>query len=227
VFVPLVIMGEASVVAGWDARTIETSPVDSWFDASGNGFDLSAAGAAQPTWSATGGPNGQPSVLFDGVDDHLENLVLDRPAPGTSPTFFWAVLRQVTWTPLDVLFGLGTSGSFIVVDLAGSPNIGQQNPNGPVNVHGGLTLNTYRRLEAYFSDSASDYLKAGATAATTGANAGNTDPAAGIQLGANGSLSSFGNIEVCEFWVFNVEPSAPQKAALDAYVTSRYGAGLV
>jgi hypothetical protein len=223
VFEPLVIMGSASVVAGWDARTVDTSPVGLWDDSSGNGFDLTAT---EPTWNATGGPNSQPSVLFDGINDIAENLLLDLPAPGTTPTFYWAVIRQVSWTPLDILFG--AAGGLLIRQFAGSPNIGQQNPTGPVNAHGGLTVNTFLRLESYFSNSVSDYIKAGSAIASTGANAGNTDPTAGFALGNLPSAGSdWANIEVCEFWIFNVLPSTTQKAALDAYVTSRYGAGLV
>jgi hypothetical protein len=97
-----------------------------------------------------------------------------------------------------------------------------------VNSHTGLTLGVYKRLEVYFSGSVADYIKAGAAAPSTGASAGNDNPNPSFSLGGNGPGDTLGsNIEVCELWIFDVEPSPAQKAALNAYVTSRYGAGLV
>lgn len=218
---PLEIMA-GSIVAGWDAESLSSSPVAEWPDLGPGGFTLTGE-VEQPTWSATGGPNSQPSVLFDGVDDVLVTSPgLQLPIPGDTPTFFWGVLRQVTWTAPDRFWGCE------FMDLAqagGSPDILQLNQD-PVNTNAGLPVNAFRRIEVYFSNSTSDYVKAGAVT-STGANSGNTEPAGSFTLGAAAGLSDFGNIEVCELWIFNVEPSPLQKAQLDAYATSRYGPGLV
>lgn len=223
VLTPLDIMS-GNIVAGWDAADLSATPVASWVDASGNGFTLTEA-TNQPSWNATGGPNSQPSVLFDGVNDMLTNTSLDLPAPGTTPTFYWAIMRQVTSTPAENIFAAGGTSLFLR-QTGASPNVAQGNTSFPSNSHGGWTLNTFMRVEVYFSNSTSDYIKAGAAAATTGQNAGNSDPTATFRL-ATASGGSFSNIEVCEFWIFNTLPTTGQRASLDAYVTSRYGAGLV
>jgi hypothetical protein len=223
---PLTIMA-GSIVAGWDAASLSSSPVASWPDLGPGGFTLTAVGAAQPTWSATGGPNSEPSVLFDGANDVMSNALLDRPAPGTQVSFFWGVLRAVTWGPADSFWSAGVGASFLrVFQASGSPNTLQANQVFG-NLHGGFTLGSYKRFEALFSNSTSDYVKAGAFAPSTGTNTGNDDPAAGFQIAAAPNIASFGNIEVCEFWIFSAEPSPAQKAALDAYVTARYGPGLI
>lgn len=223
----LSIVGDANVVALWDAASLTASPVASWPDASGNGFALTAAGAARPTWNATGGPNSQPSVLFDGTDDYM-TVAIDLPAPATTPTFIWAVMRQITWNTGDRIFNADTGGGsrIALFQNSATPQIAQAN-NATVNSHSSLTLNTYMRLEVFFSGSTSDYIKAGSAAATTGASAGNIDPTGPFELGGSVSAGTWANTEWCLLAIFRALPTAAQKAALDAYVTSRFGAGLV
>lgn len=94
------IMAADEIVAGWDAALGVSggATVAQWNDLGSGGFNLTQATAGfQPTFNAAGGPNGNPSVLFDGVDDFLINAALNLPAPGTTPTFYWVIVRQVTW----------------------------------------------------------------------------------------------------------------------------------
>ena len=51
--------------------TSASSAVSTWADQSGNGYDLTAAGAAQPDDSAT--QNGLTVITFDGTNDEMEN----------------------------------------------------------------------------------------------------------------------------------------------------------
>jgi len=212
------IMAASEIVAGWDAADLVASPVALWPDASGNGFDLvQAVAGSQPTWGAATGPNGQPAVLFDGVDDVM-SVVLDLPAPGTTPSFFWAVLRQVTWTNNDGFWG----ADMLIGQFTASPQIFQFAGGGFNGPSTGLTVNVYKRLEAFFNDDVSDYLKAGASS-VTGTNAGNTSASATFELGQYGGAGTSSNIQVCELWIFNVLPTPAQLAQLDAYALARYG----
>jgi hypothetical protein len=199
--------------------------VSTWADQSGNGHNFTQGTAAnRPAYNATGGPNSTPSILFDGANDGLINSTLNLPAPATTPTFFWLIFRQVTWTNTDRVFSAAT-GMFLGQNSA-SPGLRPVNAaNGTLN--NSLPINTYTRGEVFFNEDTTDYSKFGGAAAATGADCGNTDPAIGLGIGSatGGGLPS--NIEVCEFVVANVLPSAGQLSALDAYVTSRYGAGLV
>lgn len=223
------VIAAANIVAGWDANTVTvvSGAVSEMFDVSGNGFALTQAVAgSRPAYVAVGGPNGNPSILFDGVDDRLFNAALDLPAPGTTPTFYWAVLRQVTWTADDRFVGAGTGSNGLVLKQVGvSPAIVQAD-NVDANSNTGLILNTYKRIETRFGNSVADYIKAGSVS-ITGQNAGNIDPLATYSIGSDGPGVFFANIEVCELWIFNVLPSALQLAQLDAYALNRYGASVL
>jgi len=214
------IMAADEIVAGWDAALGVSggATVAQWNDLGSGGFNLTQAVAGErPTFNAAGGPNGNPSVLFDGVDDNLTNTVLDLPAPAATRVFFWSVLRQVTWTNGRSLF---QSTEIFVFQDGLTPAVTQYN-TASANNNAGLSLNSYGRLEAYFSDSVADYLKLKATT-VTGSSAGSLAGAAGFAIPTFGAGG--GHVEVCELWIFNVLPSPAQLAQLDIYAATRYGA---
>jgi hypothetical protein len=225
---PLTIMG-AATHAWWrsDVVVLNGATVSQWTDQSGNGRHLTQATAAnQPTFVAAGGPNATPSILFNGVNDVLTSTTIDRNVPSTEITFVWMVFRQVTWTSTDRVFGFGTANNTMAaIQNSATPQIAQANTT-IVNGNTALSVNTYGRGELYFSGSTNDYIKLLATT-VTGASAGITNPAAGFKLGASGATTLFGNIEVVEMAIFDVLPTPAQITALNAYVTSRYGPGLV
>jgi hypothetical protein len=226
---PATIMG-ANTVAWWRADlgvTIGTG-VSQWSDQSGNGFHLAqGTGANQPTFEASGGPNSTPSILFDGSNDRLINAAIDRPAPATTPTIIWMVVSQVTWTNGDRICGFGAAASHMSLT---------QNPVTPqwrmlntvlVNTNAALTIGAWGRVEAGFLGTTSDYLKIIATNVAAGTSAGNTDPAAGFSLGTDPVGGLPGNFRISDLAIFDAQPSGAQTTDLDAYVTARYGAGLV
>jgi len=225
----------ANIVAGWDAAvtTNDGTSVSEMFDVSGNGFTLTQAVAGnQPLIQPAGGPNGNPSVLFDGVDDFLFNATLDFSPPGTTPAFLWVIARQVTWdgASFDALCEAGA-----LPDTDGGINLNQQGVTPQVsqymgsdaNLNAALILNTYKRLQVFFNNDTDDYLQVGSVK-VTGQNAGNLEPGPGFTVGAGFEGSyGWGNWELCEMWIFNAEPTAIQKTKLDAYAASRYGAGVL
>lgn len=220
---PLEIVAADDIISGWDAAvniqdagTISVLP-----DVSGNGFNLSQANVAlQPAVGV--GPNGNPSALFDGIDDRIFNAVLNFSPPGTVPTTFWGVFRQVTWTNTDRLFGAGAGSLGLVLIQDGvSPNISQAN-NVISNSNGGLILNTYSVVETLFTFSASDFILVGGVL-SAGGNAGNVDPLAQFSMGADGPGVFPSNSEFCELWAFSVALTIQQRSQLRAYATNRYG----
>src|ERR1700678_326284 len=59
--------------------------VSSWADQSGQGHTFSASGAAQPTLTATGGPNSLPCIAFNGASN-----VMSSASPVTTVAQNWS-----------------------------------------------------------------------------------------------------------------------------------------
>lgn len=217
---PVTIMG-ANAVEWWrsDLGITLATGVSQWQgQVLGINFSQGTA-ASQPAYNATGGPNSTPSILFDGTDDALVGGALARALPQT----IWLIGRHITWTAGDSW--INDSGiTLIVLQRTASPLIAMSCGT-PGNNNGAAALNQYRRIQAEFTNSAADRLLVGASA-VTGAGTGATSGTAPL-LGRNSAGTVFGNVEICEVGLFDAIPSAGQTAELDAYVTGRYGAGLV
>lgn len=207
-----------------DLDVTQSGTVSAWGDQSGNGNNLSQAVAGKrPTFTA-GALNGYASILFDGSDDVLTSAGPNLPAPGTTNTFMWAVLKQVTWTLNDVLWSANTATSMRLAQTTSTPRMNVANITaGPDNSAG--TVGSWFRVEALFSNSVNDFLKVGPTS-VTGTNTGNTDPAAGFLLGSNQAGTSFGNLEIVAFMICGGHPTVTEKAALSAAVTAKYGSSV-
>lgn len=216
---PVTIMG-ANAVEWWrsDLGIIIDTGVSLWHGQV-SGLDFTqATGLSQPAYNATGGPNNTPSLLFDGSNDALVGGALARALPQT----IWIIGRQISWTSGESWIN-DSNVTLLVVQRTATPMIGMSCGTPGNNV--GSTLNTYRRVQAEFTNSVSDRLLVAATSAT-GTNTGSTAGTAPL-LARNSAATTFGNVEICEVAFFNVTPSAGQTTQLDNYATDRYGAGLV
>jgi hypothetical protein len=185
-----------------------------------NGHTFSnPTGASQPALAATG-PGSTASIVFDSVDDFLDGPLLARAGNQT----IWAVLRQlVPWTASDSLIN-DASATLIILQRTATPQLAMSRGT-PGNNNGGIVMGTFGRVQAEFTGSVADTLRVAATV-ITGANVGTT---AGTRplLGRNGAATTFGGYELCDLALFDTIPSAGQRSSLDAYVTARYGGGLV
>jgi hypothetical protein len=197
--------------------------VSQWDDLSGNGRHYTqATGAAQPAYGATAGPNSTPALTFDGVDDALKALTLTRPAPGTTPTWVWIVLKQVTWVNGRRIFSAGNSSSILTL-LQSTPSPGLVTYNGLTpSVNSGLAVGAWGAVQTYFSNSTADYIQVDDASPTTGVSAGNNAAATSISLGS-GVSALFGNIAVAEIVFADVLPSDAQLAKFSSYRQARYG----
>jgi hypothetical protein len=194
-----------------------------WNDLSGNGFHWAAPGANNtwPLWIT--GAGGQLAVRGDGVDDYMQSSYVP-PAPGTTPSWIWFVVEQLSWTNGDPLFNSTTGFVQELYSSSATPNVRLYN-GATATLNPNMTLATARRCEALFNNATTDYLKVGATN-ITGLNAGNAGGGTGRRLFRDSS-TVYGNFAVYEEMRLDQDPGAGVKASLDAYASSRYGAGVL
>lgn len=196
---------------------------DSWTDVFASVAAV-AAGTAQPTIVLVGkhlfldfnGDGANTNVLRDGTLD------LPGPTVGT-PTFVYAIIEQRAWEPNGGVFSAGASALMSVGDLTSSPNMAQShNVSGPLN--NGATLGALVRLQAYFSNTPSDFLKLGSVV-VSGTALGPSNPAPGFNIGSyfanSAGVASFaGRIGV--MMVTNVLPSNTELTNLDSCCAAMY-----
>jgi len=236
---PLTILGPGVDLWLRSDLRIRTSQgkVTYWGDSSGRNNDLAfrAAGPLQdldsPSYSPSGGPNGTPAVVFDGIDDSLLNITLTF----ALPFYYWAVIEQVSWTDGRICW-IALDFALVIGQIAqlglgfGSPNLVQGNGTANLfnlNSNQAGTIGSFFRLEASFTNSVADYFKIHATNATGKNSGGNQDGQRGFRLAASQSSSAHANIAVVELVKFRGTPTPAQRAALDAYGSARYGVGVL
>lgn len=232
---PVSILGAASVLQWCRADmgvTLNGSTVSNWADQSGSRKDYTQATATkQPTFSASGGPNSTAMMTLDGVDDDLvATTAPNLPAPGTTPTYVWLVIRQESYTAGEGIFGpyFAPDGNdyIVLVQNPTSPSLRQAN-GGTAQDNSGLAVGTWGRVELAFTNSTADFIKCASTS-VTGANVGNNSGQTGRILGRRTGLGSlYTNFSIAEILYANRIPTTGERAALDAYCTERYGPGLV
>lgn len=209
--------------------TLNGSAVSGWADQTAHANSWSqSTGAAQPALNSNG-LNGFPSLVMDGATKYM-TAPINLPAPGTTSTFQYWVMKQVAWTTNHVFFDTGTlSGveSMTILTAVGTPKISMF-AGISTNNNNGAVLGSWVRCFAYWANSTSDEFKIGSTS-ITGANSGNTVPGNGRCMGATlatGAPTLFANFEiVCNLYCAG-RPNVSEIAALDSAVTAKYG-GLV
>lgn len=207
-----------------DLLTVSTG-VSLWNDkASPSNYTQGTAGA-QPAFNATGAPNSQPCVTFDAVDDYMDSGIA-LAAPNVTPTFICAMIRQDTWTTGKVLFGssVGASRCSIEQRTPTPELIIRSSTVAPGN--SALAIGAWGRMEGMFQGTTADWIKLKATL-VTGATAGVATSGTGRRIGASSTLTNFGGFSVAEMYMVKRIPTSLELVAGDAYMTSRYGSGLV
>lgn len=221
---PSLIMS-TSCVAAWRSDfgvSRSGTSATAWLDYVGG--HLLGPGGVAPSFSAVDATiNGRASITGNGTDQDLRNATLVRAAPGTTPAVIWAIAKPITWANGDPLVH-DTNTAFSIRQSTSTPRMQIFNASS-ANETTASTLGVWQRFKAEFRNATTDLLRVGSTE-VTGASAGN-NTGTGIRLFVNGAGSAWGNYAIAELALFNAIPSADQNTALDAYVTARYGAGLV
>jgi hypothetical protein len=211
--------------------TLNGGNVSAWADQTANAnHDTQGTAASQPLWIASvAAANNEPAIQFDNVDDYLD-CAIARPAPATTSTLIWCVLRQDAWTASDSLFAAihATLNAMRVIQVSGSPLLQMMNTAG-VNNNTGAPIGDVKRAAFFFSGSTNDFSNVGSVLAT-GGNSGNTAGSTGYRKGANRTAGTFAALTLFDWAMasgFTPAEAATAVTNLDAYATSRYGAGII
>jgi len=203
-----------------DAGITIGTGVSLWPDRSGNGRDLVQATSGLQPARATNQLNGKAIVQF--TAHALANTWLP-PAPGTTPTFFWGVLRPVTIVNGNVIHASGSARFKLGQSTTNRLQISNTTGGGLVTA----VPNTWYRTRELFGNATADYLKMGSIAAGTGVATGNNPGVTGFFLGAASATGTTpAVVDVACFAAWNGEPSAGELSALDAWATAYYGGGV-
>jgi hypothetical protein len=188
--------------------------VSVWADYLGSGRNLLATDGTgrSPIWSADG-------LLFNGVKNYMQTAAFTW----NQPCFIYIVMKQVTYTesPPDYLFDGITTAKAAVYQYNATPKL-TATAGTASGYNSDLAVNTWGILRVLFNG-ANSKIQVNASAAVTGDfGAGN---AGGFTLGARpqGTPDRFGNIQVKEIVLRNVVDSAPDEAAIYAYLKAKYG----
>lgn len=218
-FSPLDIPGlqlwlDASQIVGLN----DGDPVATWSDLSGVGNDLTQSTASKrPTYSNTTSP----CVIFDGVDDWMENLTFTG---GYTPEVFCR-LEVVTYSASGLAWGSPDNGYFAGTYATGSGNFGSAISSGAVVVQGALALNTVGVVRIYYARNvganASKFAINGTEQSFTLA-AGDYITATfnKINLGSYSTGNLNQNCKIRQFLVYSSPLTAAQRLQVEAYLNA-------
>ena len=182
--------------------------VSRWNDYLGSGHDLiQGVGADQPLWSANG-------VLFDGATEYMKCGVFAY----VQPEMIYMVVKQVTWTDGDYIFDGNVTNNGMLRQETLTPNLTVY--SGAFLANADLAVDTWGIVRVLFNGALSEFI-INDLIPTTG-NTGAVDMG-GFTLSAQATGNIQANIEVKEIILRNVADTAPNEAAIYAYLAAKYG----
>jgi len=193
-------------------------------DQSGNSKDFTSVTTGRPTMGT--GPNGDPESVFDGSANQLTCATLNLPAPGTTPFFLFLIFRHITFVGSNpvVCGNAAALAAHLIYGVGGSPRLSANSGTDSAIPAAPPTIGSYECLEAYYSNTATDYLRRGSSS-NTGIATGN-NASTGYAIGGSGILTK-ANIGLLAAVGCSALPSGPQIAAARAKVIGMYGGTLI
>jgi hypothetical protein len=177
------------------------------------GFPATRGGAGVSPLIAAG-TNGRTSILGNGAGQFMTST-LTLPAPGTTPTTIWAIVKLLSTAAQSILCidGSGT-GTAIIIDA--TPNL--MGYNGAFSGNALAATGVLKKIEITYTNSVADYVQWGTGAKVTGTNmlndtSGSTRGLLARNTGANGFN---GELQTMLTMAANGNNIGPQLAALTA-----------
>jgi hypothetical protein len=213
-----------NTVASWQSQS----------NPSGSFVIANTSSIAQPTFNSTG-LNGFPTLTFDGVQQCLrDDTVVGSPIlfswtnSAARPCYVFAVVKQVSWTSGARLYTVGQSGGCRQSGV--TPNL-QQAFVSAVNNNTGAPIGTWVRLEEFNNNSATSFLKLGATNATGATPGFLAQEVKTLSLGGNfgpgsatnGVLLTPSNVSFAALLACSGLPTTAERLALSNAVRRKYG----
>jgi hypothetical protein len=190
---------------------IDADPVGGWADQSGNGNHLINAAATVPQLKLNV-INGKPVVRFDGANDFLR---VTFGAALTQPNHIFMVGIQISWTNNDSMFDGATANKQRLYSRVATPTVTMYaGANGPTSAS--WTLGAAMLLECLYNSVNSTFIINNGIAATGNPNPNTMD---GLTLGDTGAP---GNVDICEFLVYDAEITGSNLANLRAYLNWKW-----
>jgi hypothetical protein len=194
--------------------------VDQWDDLSGNGWDAVGTTTTRPLFTASDSSiSGYPSINF--AKTGATKLViagLNLPAPGTTPTWVFAIGRYRTWTNnCQLIGGVSASRQALWLQPSAAPNMSIISGGTAGQTNKALAINTWGRMEGYFSNGNTDYsMIRGFLFRGPGAGTGN-GTATGRQLNGGGTGAAT-DWDIAEWYECSGTPTLQQFALNARYI---------
>lgn len=206
-------------------NNIYRTRVSGWADQTANAKDYTTSGASvRPIIGddASGRVvNTFPSLSFTASLNHAMTSSLNLPAAGTTPTFVWMVaMVEGATVSARLVSANNAANSMLVMTNNATGQIAQYNAT-QTNAANGPGLTLWRRIEAFFNNATTDYVKNGADT-TTGNNSGNIAVQTGRVIGKQPG-GTMGDFSILALLYCSGKPNASELAALSAAVTAKYG----
>ncbi len=212
--------------------TVVSSAVSALLDlhTSANNYAQATAADRPPFTLNDGTLRGMATFAGDGVSDYLTCSSYSTPAPGTTPVYIRAIIKNVTWTVGENIWNADQTaiGCSLSQNPTAAPNI-RMNNGSAANTNTGLPVGSWGRIEEQFTNSTADYLKAISTT-VTGTSANNNSTGTGRVLCSNNGHTAFTNV------AFGMLLSCEGNAGADTssfrtfadwWTTINFGSGLV
>jgi hypothetical protein len=208
----------ANLVLWLDAKaysslSLVSGAVERWTDRSGAGNDaVQTLSTYRPLYASTGGPNGTPTIDFDGSNDFL---TLASHVTATAATIFLVAAKDVADSG-DICLLQTASLSL----LARDSTIDQWGAQQGAFYSSGVTLDpTFRRLVAVYRSVADFDLRTDGQA--SGTFSGSTGGGATTRIGASSS-GYYLDGKVCELLIYDRALSLPEVQAIESYLAAKW-----
>jgi hypothetical protein len=198
--------------------TAGSTPVMEWADQSGSGNHFYQLGANQPTYSASGGPNGTPCIQFNGTSEGMSSST-SVTAITQNWTQFALLQNNNLTTGNQLIFATGLTNGWGFDNAGGTRGVLQLGVG--AQTFGSATSN-WELWTNWDTSGVNSTCQVDGTPITA---TGNISPVAGTggsTLGAfNGGASNWWQGNIGELIIYDRTLTANEIARVDAYVRSR------